>query len=956
MSSYPKGPPMKHLIRLFVLFICLPSTAPLPVHAQEPAAAAAAAVIGLSRQMPIDPLVLVGTLDNGLRYYIRENQEPENRAELRLVVKAGSILEDDDQQGLAHLTEHMAFNGTTHFEKQELVNYLESIGMRFGPELNAGTGFDETTYMLTVPTDSIEAFETAFLILEDWAHGITFDPEEVNKERGVIVEEWRLGRGAGARMRDKQYPILFKDSRYAERLPIGQMEIIENFEPETLVRFYRDWYRPDLMAVVAVGDFDKDHVETLIKTHFSRLAPVDNPRPRLTYDIPDHVETLFAIATDPEASGSSVAVYFKQPLRSRGTVGFYRQQLVERLYNSMFNQRLSELSLQADPPFIFASSSQGIFVRSKEAYTLNTSVKDGGIPQGLETLLTEAERVGRHGFIESELERVKTNVLRSMERSFAEREKTSSRSYVSRYIGNFTNGSQIADIGYRYELYKRFVPEITLGEVNQLARQWISDENRVVMVNAPDKEGLETPTEQELSAVFEAAQSKEIEPYTETVGDEPLVPVLPEPGSIVSERIYEEVGVTEWELSNGVRVAMKPTDFKEDQIMFRAFSPGGLSLVDDEVYLAVSNSMPIIGMSGLSSFNMIDLNKKLAGKVASAMASVGELEEGLSGSASPQDLETMFQLIYLNFTAPRADSTMFLSMQARMRAVIANRGANPMAAFSDTLQVTMTQYHPRAPLVSEAMVDVMDLQMSFELYKDRFADASDFTFVFVGNLDLSIMRPLVERYLGSLPSIDRIETWRDVGPKPPEGVIVKSVYKGMEPQSQSVFIFTGPFEDSRANRHAFQSMNSVLQIKLRERIREELGGTYNVGVNGSNTWRPTPVYSISISYGCDPERVEELKKVVFKEIEKLKSNGPGEEDLNKVKESQRRTRETNLEQNSYWLSQLAFRYQKGQDPTDVLGFEVFIEALTAEMIQESAKLHFNMDNYIQVTLYPETER
>ena len=828
--------------------------------------------------------------------------------------------------------------------------------MRFGPELNASTGFDETTYMLTVATDSIEAFETAFLILEDWAHGLTFDPEEIDKERGIIVEEWRLGRGAGARMNDKQFPILFKGSQYAERLPIGQMDIIENFEPETLVQFYRDWYRPDLMAVVAVGDFDKDHVETLIKTHFSRLAPVDNPRPRLAYEIPDHTETLFAIATDPEASGSSVAVYFKRPLRPRGSVSLYRQQLIERLYNSMLNQRMSELGLQADPPFIFASSSLGIFVGSKEVYTLSASVKDGGIPLGLETILTEAERVGLHGFIESELERVKTNVLRSMERSFTEREKTSSRSYVSSYLSHFTNGSQIADIGYRFELYKRFVPEITLDEVNQLARQLISDENRVVMVNAPEKEGLETPAEEELNAVFEMAGNKEIEPYTEALGDEPLVPVLPEPGSIVSERIYEEVDVTEWELSNGVTVVMKPTDFKEDQIMFRAFSPGGLSLVDDEVYLAVSNSLPIIGMSGLSSFNMIDLNKKLAGKVASASASVGELEEGLSGSASPQDLETMFQLIYLNFTAPRADSTMFLSMQARMRAIIENWGANPMSAFSDTLQVTMTQNHPRSPLVSEALIDVMDLQASFDLYKDRFADASDFTFVFVGNLDMSIMRPLVERYLGSLPSIDRIETWRDVGPKFPDGVIVKSVYKGMEPQSQTVFIFPGPFEDSRANRHTFQSMNSVLQIKLRERIREELGGTYGVSVGGTNTWRPESVYSITINFGCDPERVEELNKVVFEEIENLKTNGPGEEDLNKVKESQRRTRETNMEQNGYWLSQIAFRYQRGDDPTDVLGFEAFIEALTPEMVQEAAKLYFNMNNYIQVTLYPETEK
>lgn len=932
--------------------LCLLVTFPLTTHAQDPATTAA--TIGLDDPIPIDPQVRVGQLENGLRFYIRENDEPENRAELRLVVNAGSILEDEDQQGLAHFLEHMAFNGTAHFEKQALVEYMESIGMRMGTGLNAGTSFDETTYILRVPTDSLEVLETAFLILEDWAHGLSFDPEEIDREQGVIVEEWRLGQGAGARMRDAQYPILFKNSRYAERLPIGKMEVVESFDPEILELFYRDWYRPDLMAVIAVGDFEGDHVEGLIEEHFSKLTPPENPRPRTVYEVPDHEETLFAIATDEEATGSSVGIYFKQPLQTQSTVGAYRQEIVEGFFNSMLNQRLSELRQRADPPFLSASSSQGRLNRGKGAYILGSSVEDGGIPLGLETILTEGERVAQHGFTGAELERVKVSALRSMERSYQGRETRSSSSFVGGYIDNFLHGSQIADIGFRYQLYQRFVPEITLQEVNGLAREWITAKNRVVMVNAPEKEGLHTPTEEELTAVFETVNAEELEPYTETIGEEPLLPDLPEPGAIVSERVMDTVGVTEWELSNGVRVALKPTDFADDQILFRAFSPGGNSLVDDEDFIPVASAGSIVNGSGLGSFNPIDLQKKLTGKVASASASISSLEESLSGSASPQDLETLFQLIYLRVTAPRVDSTVLISNQTRTLAALENMRASPAAVFGDTLQVTMTQNHPRAPLLSEEVIMATDLEACLDLYEDRFADASDFTFIFAGDLELETMRPFVEQYVASLPSLDRVESWRDVGPEPPKGVIVKSVYKGLEPQSQSVFIFTGDFEDSRANRNDFSTMTGVLQTRLRERIREELGGTYSIGVSGSNGWRPTGSYTITILFGSDPQRVEELKEVVFAEIESLKTSGPGEEDLENVKESLRRTRETNLESNSYWITQLAYSYQRGHDLAEFWAYEESIEEISIESVRTAAERYFDMGNYVQVTLYPES--
>ena len=896
----------------------------------------------------------MGRLENGLHYYILENEEPENRAELRLVVNAGSILENEDQTGLAHFLEHMAFNGTAHFEKQELVEYMESIGMRMGTGLNASTSFDETVYILRVPTDSADVLETAILILEDWGHGLSFDPEEIDRERGVIVEEWRLGQGAGARMRDVQFPILFHGSRYAERLPIGKMEVVESFDPETLKSFYRDWYRPDLMAVIAVGDFDGDQVESLITEHFSRLNPPENPRPRTVHDVPDHEETLFAIATDEEATGTTVNIYFKQELQKQGTVGAYRQEIVEGFFTSMLNQRLSEIRQSADPPFLSAGSSQGPLNRAKGAYILGASVKDGGILLGLETILREGERVAQHGFTEAELDRAKTTALRSMERSYEGRDTRSSSSFVGGFINHFLYGYQIADIGFRYQLYQRFVPEIQLEEVNRLAREWITDRNRVVMVSAPEKEGLAVPTEEELSGVFGAVTAEELEPYTETLGDEPLLPILPEPGAIVSELVVDTVGVTEWTLSNGIRVILKPTDFTDDQILFRAYSPGGYSLVDDEDFLPVSSAGSIVNGSGLGSFNPIDLGKKLTGKVASASASISGLEEGLSGSASPQDLETMFQLIYLRFTAPRVDSTLLLSNQTRALAALENLRASPAAVFADTLQMTLTQNHPRAPLLTEEVIMATDLEACLDLYEDRFADASDFTFIFAGDFVPETLSPLVEQYIAPLPSLGRVETWRDVDPVPPKGVIEKSVFKGLEPQSRSVFVFTGEFDDTRANRNDFSVMTGVLQTKLRERVREELGGTYSISVSGSNGWRPTGTYTITIQFGSDPERVQELKEVVFAEIEKLKAVGPEEVDLENVKESLRRTRETNLESNSYWIIQLVHLYQRGHDLTEFWGYEESIEEISVQSVRAAAERYFDVGNYVQVTLYPES--
>jgi zinc protease len=905
--------------------------------------------------LPQDPLVLAGRLENGLRYLVRANTRPENRAELRLVVNAGSILEDEDQQGLAHFMEHMAFNGTANFEKQELVTYLESIGMAFGPEINAYTSFDETVYMLQIPTDDPEILATAFQILEDWAHQVTLDPEEIDKERGVIVEEWRLGRGAAARMQDEQFPVLFQGSRYAERLPIGKREVLETFPPEALTRFYRDWYRPDLMAVIAVGDFDAAALEATIRDHFSRVPSPENPRPRVLYDVPEHAETLFAIASDAEATSSQVALLYKQPLGEEGTLEAYRQDLVEGLYTGILNNRLFELTQQADPPFAFAGSGQGRMVRTGEVYQLVAMVQEGGIPRGMEALLTEAERVGRYGVTATELERQKADFLRAMEQAFAERENQESRVYASEYIRHFLEGEPIPGIEFEYRAVEALLPTITLEEVNRVAAGWMVDRNRVVLVNSPEKEGLAIPTETELAAVFQEILAAEIAPYEDTASDEPLLATVPTPSPVVEESRIPELNLTIWTLANGVRVLLKPTDFKDDEILFQAYSPGGFSLSDEEDHMSASNAAQVVALGGVGTFSQVDLGKRLAGKAASVSPSIGELSEGLSGAASPKDMETLFQLIHLYFTAPRKDPVAFQAMHQQIGAFLANRNASPMAAFQDTLTVTMSQGHPRARPLSMELFQEIDLDESFAFYRDRFADASDFTFVFVGAFQPEEIRPLVETYLGGLPSIHREESWRDLNIDPPTGVIRKEVRKGVEAQSQTQIIFTGPFEYTPENRLGMRMMTGALEIRLRELIREELGGTYGVSVSGSYEKDPEARYSVRISFGSDPARVEELVGAVFDEMEAFKTGGPTPEELRAVTEQERRSRETNQQENRWWVAQLRFTDESGSDPRFLLD-ESLLAGVTVETIQRDAQRYLRTDNYVQVTLFPEAGR
>ena len=902
--------------------------------------------------IPLNSTILTGKLSNGLVYFIRENKKPEKRAFLRLVVNAGSVLENDNQQGLAHLVEHMAFNGSKHFEKNELVNYLESIGMRFGADVNAYTSFDETVYMLEVPTDSAGMLKKGFQIMEDWAHELSFDPVEIDKERGVVIEEWRLGRGARTRIFNKQVPVLLKDSRYAERLPIGQKDIIQNSSYETLKSFYKEWYRPDLMGVVVVGDFDKYQIEKLIKEHFADIPPHKNEKPREIFSVPDQKNLLCTIVTDPEATGTLISFEHRLNVEPQEKVKDYREELVESLFNQMFSDRLSELSRKADPPFIFAYSSKGQFVRTKDFYTLGASVKDDGIETGFRTILTEAQRVKKFGFTETELTRAKQNMLSGMEEAYKERDKTESGDFASELVRHFLTKEPVPGISYEYDLYKQYLPGINLSEINKLADVWIQKDNSVIAVSAPGKKDIKIPTEEELKNIFEKTQTADVTPYNDVVSNLPLIDKPPVPSAVVSETNNKELNLTELKLANGVKIVLKPTDFKNDEIEFYGYAPGGTSLCDSSSFVAATTATSLVDQSGVGNFTLDQLQKMLAGKVANASPFIGELTEGMTGSSSVKDAETMFQLIYLYFTSPRIDSSSFASYKSKVQTFLKNRNASPESAFSDTLQVTLGNYNYRRMPWTESILPQMDANKSLSFYKERFADASGFTFVFVGNFDIKTLKPLLETYLGGLPSIKRNDNWKDLKIFPPRGVINKQVYKGVEPKSSVDITFSGDYDWNTENNYELNSMIDVLRIKLREILREDKSGTYGVSIHSAPMKYPEQKYTLTISFGCAPDRVDELVKTTFTELDSMKNFKVTDDYINKVKETQKREFEVNLKENNFWLQTLQLYYFYGNDLSLLMKYPERVAGLNSGLVQKAAQKYFDYKNYVQVVLYP----
>jgi zinc protease len=939
------------------LLLAVGSFASAQTPAGQETSAASVAKYSLSQQMPVDPAAVLGTLPNGLRYYVRANAKPAHRAELRLVVKAGSVLEDDDQQGLAHFVEHMEFEGTRHFPRQSIVDFLSSLGLSIGPDANAATSFDDTQYTLRVPTDVPGVLDRALLVLEDWAGGASFEQRGIDRERGIVLSEWRMHLGAEERTGDRVRQVQLEGSRYADRTPIGKPESIERAQREQLLRFYHDWYRPDLMAVIVVGDIDSDATVRMIKEHFSSLTSPVPARPRPAFDVPDHPGTRYTIVTDKETSATAVEVSELRPARNQGTVGGYRELMLDQLFGGMLGSRLDELGQAANPPFLRAAAQRGLFpiARTKDEADLQALVAPDGVGRGLDALLTELQRVAQFGFTASELERAKQAMMAGYERVVTESPDRESESRADEYTRNYLQDEALPTIWQELGFHRRFIPEVTLGEVNELAREWFPEGNRLVVVSAPEAAGVVLPTEAQLATIVQAASSKKLEAYVDAAAGQTLMDAPPARGSIVKTTERPEAGITEWTLSNGATVVLKPTTLKEDQILFRATAPGGTSLASDADFIPARTADTVVAAGGVGGLSAVMLDKVLAGKAVAVTPFINDIDQGMSGGSTPQDLETMFQLLYLRFTQPRADPTAFAAVASQARGLLANQLASPDVVFNQAIVAALTQNHPRTQPETPATVDKWNLDKSMAFYKARFADASNFTFVFVGSFTPQMIKPFVETYIASLPATHAGETWRDLGITPPSGVIDKTIEKGIAPKSEVAIVFSGGFKADDAHRLALRALTLVLQSRLLDTIRQELGGTYSITATPRSEKFPRPEYRIRIDWTCDPARTASLVQRVFDEIAFVRDTPLTQDQVGLVRAALLREFEVNGQDNGYLLNQVANRYEDREagNLTPLVNVPAQLAALSADAIQDAARTCLDLRNYVKVTLMPE---
>ena len=912
-----------------------------------------------AQQIPLNPNVKYGKLQNGLTYYIEENSKPENKVELRLAVNVGSIVEDDDQLGLAHFMEHMNFNGTKNFPGNSLVDNLQKIGVKFGQHLNAYTSFDETVYILPIPLEKKENLDIGMRILEDWAFNTIMTDEEINKERGVVLEELRLGLGADKRMLDKYLPKVMYNSHYAERLPIGSKEILENFDPEVIRRYHKDWYRPDLMAVVVVGDIDAAEMEKRIKDQFGKYKNPATPRERKIYDVPNHAETFIAVESDREATFSNVEIIYKDTDKPKKmeTEQDYRNMLVKSLFSTMLNNRLNELTNSPEPPFTFAGSYHGsTWARTKKAFQSYAMTAEGEQMKAMKVLLEENERVKRHGFHASELERAKTSLLSRMEKAYNDRDKTESNRKIGEYVYHFLEGEPAPGVSWEYEKYKELLPGIQLDEVNGLIQKFIRDENRVVVITGPEKEGLIQPEEQDVLAAFNAVDKMEITPYEDAVKIEKLVEKLPAKGRVVKTDQDETMGTVTWTLSNGAKVTYKKTDFKNDEILFRASRLGGNSLLNDETYLQTKWAYGAFSESGLNGYSRTDLDKYLSGKMVNVSPFFSNTEAGFTGNATPKDLETLFELVYANFTALNKDEDAFKGYKAKQNAFYKNLRSDPQFYFMMEHGKFISAENPRSGnmIPEEEDWNKTDYGLAHDLYTRKLQNAADFHFLFVGNVDENRLKELSEKYLAVLPSTGEKEMFIDNGYRNIKGTHIKDYYMGTEPKSFVDMRWFGETEYSPKESLAMDALAKVIGIKLVEKLREEESGTYTSSVSGGMSNLVYDSYFFRVFFPCGPENVDRLLKVTKDEIKRVIDNGPDAGDLAKFKEGEINDYKEKNKQNRTWMSVMSSENQVSGAKERHLNYLSRVEELTAKDVQDVAKKYLTKD-YVLGILYPESE-
>ena len=909
--------------------------------------------------LPVDKNVRIGQLDNGLTYYIRHNKLPENRAEFYIAQKVGSILEEPQQRGLAHFLEHMAFNGTKNFPGDDkglgVIPWCETVGIKFGTNLNAYTSIDETVYNISnAPIDRTGVLDSCLLILHDWSNYILLKDDEIDKERGVIREEWRSRNSGMLRVYTDLLPTIYQGDKYADCMPIGSIDVINNFPYKDIRDYYHKWYRPDLQGIVIVGDIDVDTVEAKLKAVFADVQKPVKPAERTYYPVTDNKEPIVAIGTDKEVDDPSIEIYFKQdatPDSEKNNVGYLASQYMTSMISSMLNARLSELVQSANPPFTRASSYYSDFfvAKTKEAFALSASSKADGIETALKTLLQETERARRFGFTESEYARARANYLQSLESAYNEREKTKHGSYVREYVQNFLNGEPIPGIEAEYAMMNQLAPNIPLQAMNMVMQQLVPDSNQVVIIAGPAKEGLKYPTKEEVINLLKGMKDLDLQAYVDKVSDEPLMKEAPKGGKIISEKEGDIYGSTKLVLSNGVTVYVKKTDFKADEIRMKGTSLGGKSIFPDKDALNFAVMDNVIAVGGLGNFSQVDLTKVLAGKKVSVNAGLGATTENVFGTCSPKDFETMMQLTYLTFTAPRKDAEAFESFKNRMKAQLESAQANPLSSINDSLQKAMYNNHPRVVMMKPEMVDQIDYDRILEMYNDRFKDASDFTFYFVGNIDLETAKPLIAEYLGALPAINRKETFKDTKMSIRKGVYKNEYAKEQQtPTATIVFLYSGKAPYTLKNDILLSFATQVLDMVYTEEVREKEGGTYGVNCFGDLQKYPKEQLLLQIVFQTDPAKKDKLAGIVVDELKKLAAEGPSDVHLQKVKEYMLKKYADNQKENGYWMNNLNDYFYYGMDMTE--GYTDIVNSITAKDIQKFVSDLLKQGNEIEVTM------
>ena len=901
--------------------------------------------------IPLDPHVKMGKLQNGLTYYIQHNEWPEKRVDFYIAQRVGSMQEEEEQRGLAHFLEHMCFNGTTHFPGDGLKQYLERIGVKFGENLNAYTSFDETVYNINnVNVETAGAVDSCLLILHDWSHDLLLEGEEIDKERGVIEEEWRMRRSAQMRLLEKALPVLYKDSKYANRMPIGTMDVVKNFPYEAIRSYYRRWYRPDLQAIVVVGDIDPAEVEKKIETMFADIAPAAaDAAERVMFPVPDNDEPLVFIGSDKENPQMVASIMFKTdpvPREMKSSMQYLVVDFVQAAIAGMLNQRIAELTRKADAPFAGASVSFGSYLvaKSKDAISLDVMMKEGRYAEGIKAAYRELLRAQRGGFTVTEFERFKQEYLSQVEAAYEARDKQYNTSIVNEYVRHFLDNEPAPGIEWLHEIAQQLVPAIPIDAINQSIAQ-LPENNRAVMIMMPEKEGIIVPTEQEVLAAMAEVEAEEIEAYKEEVSTDPLVPELSSNVTVksIKDDVYGAKLVT---LSNGMKIHVLQTDYSPNNISLRATSWGGNSLYGNDEYLNASNAS-LASIGGLGTFSDIELNKKLAGIQASAGASVGTRSESIEANCVKKDLETMLQLVYLRFTSPRRDDEVFASTIERTKNSLKTQELNPRVALTDSIASVLYNNNVRAMRIRLEDVDKLSYDRILEIYRERFANAGDFEFYMVGDVNADSVAPLLAKYLGSLPVKGKKEKYKMIDQRLRKGEHECIFTKEQDtPNSISLFLYHAPVKETLKNDILVDMLQQAMTMLYTETVREENGGAYGVPVSASLTDYPEAIARVQIQLPTAPEKREAMTDIIYAGTKEMMEKGPSEENLQKIKEYMHRSHQESLKDNDYWMESLYLKTRYKQEYVE--GYDEAVESVTIDDIKKLAKTIFGSGNRLVV--------